>query len=173
MSFLKTETTLWLIFLFCIFISPVLPHMVGAPLKEWMGVSNRTFYFLFIKQNKHLFFVWKTFWIIFVHGKREQGTCLSSSTNKSLIPASKLLRCWPWGTALNPGHSFSPLKYTSAMCVKKFFLKILKEKQNNYLIKVDRVLVSSTEIYPLSNHSQKLTWQWAEFETGRWYWSGS
>lgn len=28
-----------------------------VPLKDWMCVSNRTFYFLFIKQNKHLFFL--------------------------------------------------------------------------------------------------------------------
>lgn len=131
---MKTETTLWLIFLFCIFISPVLPHVVGAPLKEWMGVSNRTFYFLFIKQNKHLFFfVWKTFWIIFVHRKGEQGTCLSSSTNKSLIPASKLLRCWPWGTALNPGHSFSPLKYTRCHVCEEILSQNFK-KRNKIII---------------------------------------
>lgn len=93
MSFLKTETVsdLFLYFTFC--IAGANSHSgcsTGCLRKDGMGASNKTFYFLFIKQNMHL--SWENILINICWRGRRAGSNLSSSTNKPLTtPASKLL----------------------------------------------------------------------------------
>lgn len=106
-------------FYFVFFISPALPHMVGVPLKDWMCVSNRTFYFLFIKQNKHFFFFffWKTFWIIFVQGKRRARNLplfLHKQVSHSRLRATEMLTLR--NTFKSRPFVLSPKIYQCHMC---------------------------------------------------------